>query len=182
MSTPRRSRPRPSIITAVMSLCLAVGVMFSGGLPAQAAPAARAAVAAPTGTARPWYVDYHVWQNHIYVYRNGKLVRDIAVAGNPYLRPKLPEYCRIADRARVGWDKTYVWRLDYFTRLCPGRGVGIHDIPVNRYNGRRSMTVAGLGHTPGVGSPLSHGCARAARVDAEWFYRNVPSGTLIHIH
>ena len=74
-----------------------------------------------------------------------------------------------------------MWRLDYFTRLCAGRGVGTHGIPVNRYDGRLSMNAADLGKTPGAGSPISHGCARMRVTDAKWIYDYVPLGTTVHI-
>jgi hypothetical protein len=128
-----------------------------------------------------WLVKYRVWTNHIKIYKNGELVRDVPVAGNPYLSPQLPSTCHIAQKLRVNWDKTLVWRLDYFTRLCAGRGVGAHAIPINRYTGAPSMTPSGLGHTPGVGSPVSHGCARMLLRDAKWIYNNVPLGTTVKI-
>lgn len=128
-----------------------------------------------------WLVKYRVWSNHIKIYKNGQLVRDVPVAGNPYLSPHLPSTCSLAQKLRVNWDKTEVWRLDYFTRLCAGRGVGTHAIPINRYDGRPSMNAADLGKTPGVGSPVSHGCARMRLVDAKWIYVNVPLGTTVKI-
>ncbi|HEY5184770.1 MAG TPA: hypothetical protein VIM19_07695 [Actinomycetes bacterium] len=67
----------------------------------------------------------------------------------------------------MSWDCTLVGRLNDFTRLCPGRGIGTHDIPINRYSGRRSMNVADLVQRPGVGSPISHGCLRMREADAQ---------------
>lgn len=128
-----------------------------------------------------WLVTYKVWSNHIKVYKNGDLVRDVPVAGNPYLSPHLPSTCHLAQKLRVNWDKTKVWRLDYFTRLCAGRGVGAHAIPINRYTGGQSMNAADLGKTPGAGSPLSHGCARMRASDAKWIYDHVPLGTTVKI-
>lgn len=135
----------------------------------------------PAPPAAKWLVKYKVWSNHIKIYKNGDLVRNVPVAGNPYLSPRLPSTCTIAQKLRVNWDKTEVWRLDYFTRLCAGRGVGTHAIPINRYDGRQSMNAADLGKTPGVGSPLSHGCARMRLKDAKWIFNHVPIGTKVKI-
>jgi len=135
----------------------------------------------PKPPAPTWLVSYKVWSNHIKIYENGHLVRDVPVAGNPYLSPQLPSTCYVSQKLRTNWDKTKVWRLDYFTRLCAGRGVGTHGIPVNRYDGRLSMNAADLGKTPGAGAPLSHGCARMLVGDAQWIYDHVPLGTTVHI-
>ena len=80
----------------------------------------------PKPPAPTWLVKYKVWSNHIKIYKNGDLVRDVPVAGNPYLSPHLPsELPHRAEAAhQLGQDR--VWRLDYFTRLCAGRGVGAH--------------------------------------------------------
>ncbi len=137
--------------------------------------------AKPPPPAVKWEVRYRVWSNHIKIYRNGALVRDVPVAGNPYLSPRLPKTCKIAQKLRVNYDKTEMWRLDYFTRLCAGRGVGTHAIPVHRISGRLSMNAADLGKTPGAGSPLSHGCARMRASDAKWIYDHVPLGSTVKI-
>ncbi len=128
-----------------------------------------------------WVVKYRVWSNHIKIYRDHKLVRDVKVAGNPYLSPHLPSTCRVSQKLRVNWDKTLDWRLNYFTRLCAGRGVGTHAIPIHRVSGRLSMNAADLGKTPGAGAPLSHGCARMTARDAKWIYDRVPLGSLVKI-
>ena len=137
--------------------------------------------AKPIPKAPTWLVKYRVWKNHITIYKNGKLVRDVPVAGDPYLSPHLPSTCHIAQKIRVNWDVTKIWRLDYFTRLCAGRGVGAHAIPINRYTGAPSMNVADLGKTPGVSSPISHGCARMRLRDARFIYNHVPLGTTVKI-
>ncbi len=135
----------------------------------------------PPPPSASWRVTYRVWSNHIKIYKGGKLVRDVPVAGNPYLSPHLPSTCYVNQKIRTNWDKTNEWRLDYFTRLCAGRGVGTHAIPVNRFSGRLSMNPADLGKTPGIGSPVSHGCARMRERDARWIYENVPIGTKVSI-
>jgi hypothetical protein len=194
MSVTRTSRRRVTrrVQAVVVGACVAGGLVLLPSLPAQAGlctgPVGSIGCTTPGANPKPlpkppptWLVRYKVWSNHIKVYRNGDLVRDVPVAGNPYLSPHLPSTCHVSQKLRTNWDKTLVWRLDYFTRLCAGRGVGTHAIPVNRYDGRHSMSAADLGKTPGAGSPLSHGCARMRAGDAKWIYTHVPLGTTVLI-
>ncbi len=186
-----RSRLRlPRLAAATFGALLAATLVLAPTAPAQAAvckPKVGSLICEETGTgAKPppgpkWVVKYRVWTNHIKIFKNGVLVRDAKVAGNPYLSPQLPRTCYVAQKLRVNWDKTLVWRLDYFTRLCAGRGVGTHAIPINRDSGRMSMNPADLGKTPGAGSPISHGCARMLEKDAKWIYDHVPLGTKVKI-
>src|SRR5262249_2502415 len=67
-----------------------------------------------------------------------------------------------------------------FTRMCAGRGVGTHDVPINRYSGRRSMNAADLGKPPFHGGPLSHGCLRMAAADARFIYDGYSSGVPVY--
>ena len=99
---------------------------------------------------------------------DNRIIRTIKIAGNPLI-PK-PDVCWTSGRIRVNWDYSLTWRLNYFTRLCAGRGMGTHDVPINRYSGRRSMSAADLGKAPFHGGPLSHGCLRMAAVDAKYVY------------
>jgi hypothetical protein len=179
-------------VTLSLVVSLTLGALLLGAVPAEAAMCkgkvtSLLCTSKATGAKPPpapkvtWLVSYKVWSNHIKVYKNGTLVRDVPVAGNPYLSPHLPSTCHLAQKLRVNWDTTRVWRLDYFTRLCAGRGVGAHAIPINRYDGRQSMSASDLGKTPGAGSPISHGCARMRASDAKWIYDNVPLGTTVKI-
>lgn len=195
-SSPSGTGRRPSRarrLTLGLVLPFALGAALMTAVPAQAAVcqgklSSLLCTSKGTGAKKPppppaptWLVSYKVWSNHIKIYKDGKLVRDVPVAGNPYLSPQLPSTCKLAQKIRVNWDVTKIWRLDYFTRLCPGRGVGTHAIPINRYDGRQSMSASQLGHTPGAGSPISHGCARMRASDAKWIYDHVPLGTTVKI-
>jgi L,D-transpeptidase catalytic domain len=190
-SSPGR-RVRRRFWAALVGLAVAAGLALVPTIPAQATlctgPVGSLGCTTEGTNPKPlpkppvtWVVSYKVWSNHIKIYKNGHLVRNVPVAGNPYLSPHLPSTCHIAQKLRVNWDKTGVWRLDYFTRLCAGRGVGAHGLPVNRFNGRLSMSASDLGKTPGAGAPISHGCARMRVSDAKWIYDNVPIGTTVHI-
>jgi hypothetical protein len=184
---------RRARISLVVGTALGLMLAISPSTPAAAAvcaPNVSSLVCSERGTggkpppkppAPTWLVKYRVWTNHIKIYKNGHLARDVKVAGNPYLSPQLPKTCHISQKLRVNWDTTLVWKLNYFTRLCAGRGVGTHAIPLNRYSGRMSMNPADLGKTPGAGSPISHGCARMLEKDAKWIYTKVPLGTTVKI-
>jgi hypothetical protein len=163
------------------------GSLFAGlvtaGASVVAAPAAQAALGPVPGTvARPisrLHLENFEWFNVLQVVdANNRIVRTIKIAGNPTI-PK-PDVCYTDGRIRVNWDYSLTWRLNYFTRLCSGRGMGTHDIPINRYSGRRSMNAADLGKPPFHGGPLSHGCLRMAAVDAKYVYDHLSNHVPIY--
>lgn len=171
--------PRLLGVAAVVAFVLGVGLLVG---PAPAADAATARGPVPGTVAKP------IGRVHLEAFENfnilqvvdasNRIVRRIQFAGNPEVRK--PDLCYTQGGSRVSWDYTLVWRLNYFTRLCPGRGIGTHDIPINRYSGRRSMNVADLGQRPGVGSPISHGCLRMREVDAKYIYDHYSRGVPIY--
>jgi Fibronectin type III domain len=151
---------------------LLAGLLTAGAGIATATPAQAALGPAPGTVARPisrLHLENFEWFNILQVVdADNRIVRIIKIAGNPLI-PK-PDVCWTSGRIRVNWDYSLTWRLNYFTRLCTGRGMGTHDIPINRYSGRRSMNAVDLGKAPFHGAPLSHGCLRMAAVDAEYVY------------
>ena len=164
---------------------LGVGlVTVSAGLAALAAPAVAGAPAGPV----PGDVAHPIGQVHLEDYEwfnilqvvdaSNRVVRTIKIAGNPLI-PK-PPLCHTAGRARVTLDYTLTWELNWFTRLCSGRGMGTHDIPINRFTGARSMNAADLGKPPFHGGPLSHGCLRMAAVDARYVYDHLSYGVPVY--
>ena len=176
-----RSRRRLGAVGVAVVVALLLGV----GLLAGPAPSAAAAT---TGGPVPGTVAKPVGRVHLEAFENfnilqvvdanNRIVRRIPFAGNPEVRK--PDLCYTQGGYRVSWDYTLVWRLNYFVRLCPGRGIGTHDIPINRYTGARSMSVAGLGQRPGVGSPISHGCLRMREVDAKYLYDHFARGVPVY--
>jgi hypothetical protein len=156
---------------------LTVGVSVAG------APSAQAALGPVPGTvAHPIsrvHLENFEWFNILQVVdASNRIIRTIKIAGNPLI-PK-PDVCYTSGRMRVNWDYTLTWQLNYFTRLCVGRGMGTHDIPINRYSGRRSMNAADLGKPPFHGGPLSHGCLRMAAADAKYVYDNLSNHVPIY--
>lgn len=164
---------------AAAALVLGVGLLAG---PAPSADAATAGGPVPGTVARPiGRVHLEAFENFNIlqvVDANNRIVRRIQFAGNPEVRK--PDLCYTQGGYRVSWDYTMVWRLNYFVRLCAGRGIGTHDIPINRYTGARSMSVSGLGQRPGVGSPISHGCLRMREVDAKYLYDHFARGVPVY--
>ena len=106
------------VASLVLGLAVAAGLAFVPTSPAQAGictgPVGSIGCTQPGTNPKPlpkppaptWLVSYKVWSNHIKIYKNGALVRNVPVAGNPYLSPHLPSTCHIAQKLRVNWDKT----------------------------------------------------------------------------
>jgi hypothetical protein len=167
---------------SVVGLLAPLAVLASGAATVGAAPAAAAAGPVPGQVAHPIgrvHLEDYEWFNILQVVdASNRVTRIIKIAGNPLIRK--PPVCYTAGRIRTNWDYTLTWRLDYFTRMCASRGVGTHDIPVNRSSGRRSMNVADLGKPPFHGGPLSHGCLRMARADAMYIYDNLSNGVPVY--
>ena len=166
---------------------LAGGSLLAGlltvGAGLAAAPSAQAALGPVPGTvAHPIsrvHLENFEWFNILQVVdASNRIIRTIKIAGNPLI-PK-PDVCYTGGRMRVNWDYTLTWQLNYFTRLCADRGMGTHDIPINRFSGRRSMSAADLGKAPFHGGPLSHGCLRMAAVDAKYVYDNLSNHVPIY--
>ncbi len=158
------------------------GLLTVGASVAAAPPAAAALGPVPGTVAHPisrLHLENFEWFNILQVVdAQNRVIRKIKIAGNPLI-PK-PDVCYTGGRLRVNWDYTLTWQLNYFTRLCADRGMGAHDIPINRYSGRRSMNAADLGKAPFHGGPLSHGCLRMAAVDAKYIYDNLSNGVPIY--
>jgi hypothetical protein len=161
---------------------LVAGLLTAGSSLVAAPPAAAALGPAPGTVAHPIsrvHLENFEWFNILQVVdTQNRIIRTIKIAGNPLI-PK-PDVCYTGGRLRVNWDYTLTWQLNYFTRLCAARGMGSHDIPINRYSGRRSMNAADLGKAPFHGGPLSHGCLRMAAVDAKYIYDNLSNGVPIY--
>jgi hypothetical protein len=159
-------------VARILGGSLLAGLLTAGAGIATATPAQAALGPAPGTVARPisrLHLESFEWFNILQVVdADNRIIRTIKIAGNP-LVPK-PDVCWTSGRIRVNWDYSLTWRLNYFTRLCSGRGMGTHDVPINRYSGRRSMNAADLGKAPFHGGPLSHGCLRMAAVDAKYVY------------
>jgi hypothetical protein len=178
---PTRARRVPAW-ASVVGLLAPLAVVVSGAVGVGAAPAAAAAGPVPGQVAHPIgrvHLEDYEWFNILQVVdASNRVTRIIKIAGNPLIAK--PPVCTTAGRIRTNWDYTLTWRLDYFTRMCASRGVGTHDIPVNRYSGRRSMNAADLGKPPFHGGPLSHGCLRMARADAIYVYDNLSDGVPVY--
>ena len=170
------------VVARLVGGSLLAGLLTAGASVA-AAPAAQAAAGPVPGTvAHPisrLHLENFEWFNILQVVdASNRIVRTIKIAGNPLI-PK-PDVCYTSGRMRVNWDYTLTWQLNYFTRVCVGRGMGTHDIPINRYSGRRSMNAADLGKAPFHGAPLSHGCLRMAGVDAKYIYDHLSNHVPIY--
>jgi Fibronectin type III domain len=173
------ARRRVSVRALVGGLVVALPLGFALIAP----PAAEAAVGpAPGSVAHPiskLHMEDFEWFNILQVVdAQNRIVRTIKIAGNPLI--KKPPVCSTAGRIRVNWDYSLTWRLNYFTRRCSGRGMGTHDVPINRFSGRRSMNAADLGKAPFHGGPLSHGCLRMAAVDAKYIYDHLSNHVPIY--
>lgn len=163
---------RGAVLGAVLTALLAALLTAAPARPAEAAGPVPGTVAKPIGRVHLESFEYfNILQ---VVDAANRIIRTIPVAGNPGISK--PEMCLTQERIRVNWDVTLTWQLNYFTRMCPGRGIGTHDIPINRYDGRRSMDAADLGKRPGYGAPLSHGCLRMREADAKYVYDNFSGG------
>lgn len=176
VSVPERAfGRRAAAVLALLGALLATLL----GVPAPSAEAAGPVpgmVAKPIGRA---HLESYEYFNILQVVdASNRIIRTIKIAGNPGVSK--PASCVTAGGIRVNWDVTLTWKLNYFTRMCAGRGVGTHDIPINRYDGRRSMNAADLGKRPGYGAPLSHGCLRMLEADAKYIYDNYASGTTVY--
>ncbi len=179
MPRPRRLLGTTVSLVALLAAVLGVGLL---AVPGRVAEGAISAGSVPGTVARPvGRVHLEAFENFTIlqvVDANNRIVRRIPFAGNPEV-PK-PDLCYTQGGYRVSWDYTLVWRLNYFVRLCPGRGIGTHDIPINRYTGQRSMSVSALGQRPGVGSPISHGCLRMLEADAKYLYDHFATGVAVY--
>ena len=148
----------------------------------QGTPGTVGTVGTPGTVARPVgrvHLEVFEWFNLLRVVdASERIVRTIKISGNPEV-PK-PDECVTRGRTRLNWDYTYQWRLDYFTRLCEGRGIGTHAIPVDRRTGALSMDPADLGRPPEAGGPVSHGCLRMSTADAEYVYDNFADGVPVY--
>ncbi len=169
-----------AVTGALVAGLLTAGV---GAVSVVAAPAAQASAGPVPGmVAHPIdrvHLEVYEWFNILQVVDgSNRIVRTIKIAGNPTI-PK-PDLCYTAGGIRVNWDVTLTWQLNWFTRMCSGRGMGTHDIPINRYTGRRSMNAADLGKPPFRGGPLSHGCLRMAAIDAEYIYEHYSNGVPVY--
>lgn len=166
-------------VAAVAVLAASLAGLTLASTQAQAATSPGAApgtVAHPIGRV---HLEEFEWFNLLQVVdASNRIVRTIKVAGNPTISK--PDVCYTAGRIRVNYDYTYQWRLNYFTRLCPGRGLGTHAIPLGRTSGLPDMSAADLGKPPYRGAPLSHGCLRMTTADAEYVYDNFSGGTPIY--
>ncbi len=173
------SRRVRATLTLVVGAAMAALSLVASPAPATAATALGpipGMVAHPINRA---HLEAYEWFNILQVVdSSNRIIRVIKYAGNPTIAK--PDLCYTAGGIRVNWDVTYVWQLNYFTRMCAGRGVGTHDIPINRYSGARSMNAADLGKPPFRGAPLSHGCLRMLAVDAKYIYDNFANGTPVY--
>ncbi len=161
------------LLTASVALLTVAGV-----------PAAQAASLGPV----PGMVAHPIGRVHLESYEwfnildvvdaHNRIVRVIKVADNPLISK--PDECTTAGRIRVDYDYTYEWKLNYFTRMCAGRGIGTHAIPLSVKNGAPDMNAADLGKPPLRGAPLSHGCMRMSTADAEYIYDYFSSGVPIY--
>lgn len=168
----RSTSRRGAVVGAVLAALLAALLAAAPARPAQAAGPVPGTVAKPIGRAHLESFEYfNILQ---VVDASNRIIRTIPIAGNPGVSK--PDMCLTQERIRVNWDVSLTWKLNYFTRMCPGRGIGTHDIPINRYDGRRSMDAADLGKRPGYGAPLSHGCLRMREADAKYVYDNFAGG------
>ncbi len=164
------------VVSRLLSGSLLAGLLTAGASVAAVVPAVPAGASTlgpvPGTVAHPisrLHLENFEWFNILQVVdAQNRVTRTIKIAGNPLI-PK-PSVCYTGGRMRVNWDYSLTWQLNYFTRLCADRGMGAHDIPINRYSGRRSMSAADLGKAPFHGGPLSHGCLRMAAADAKYIY------------
>lgn len=170
-------------LSAVAGCLLAVvlAVLTDAGT-AQAATVSPGTGPVPGMVAHPIgrvHLEEFEWFNLLQVVdASNHLVRTIKVAGNPTISK--PDVCTTVGRIRVNDDYTYQWKLNYFTRLCAGRGLGTHAIPVSARTGVPDMNVADLGKPPLRGAPLSHGCLRMTTADAEYVYSSFSRGVPIY--
>lgn len=123
-----------------------------------------------------WHLERFPWENISQaVDKHNRIVRRIPYAGNAYVSSTLPKVCTMGGRISRNIDVTLKYWLYYYTRMCPGRGVGAHAIPINVRSGAASMSPSGLGKPVGRGiAPMSHGCDRMPTTDAKYIYKNGP--------
>jgi hypothetical protein len=178
------STPRSTASAAPVSVvAVAAPPPRAAGVTATAAPGRPSTTPGTPGTvARPVgrvHLEVFEWFNVLQVVDTSEhIVRTIRISGNPEV-PK-PDECTTQGRIRLNWDYTYQWQLNYFTRLCAGRGIGTHAIPVDGRTGAESMDATDLGRPPGHGAPLSHGCLRMSTADAEYVYDNFADGVPVY--
>jgi Fibronectin type III domain len=163
---------------------LAVGALAASLVATVAGQSAQAATLGPVpgDVAHPIgrvHLESFEWFNVLDVVdAHNRIVRVIKVADNPLISK--PDMCITDGRIRVDYDYTYEWKLNYFTRMCAGRGIGTHAIPLSVKNGLPDMNAADLGKPPLRGAPLSHGCMRMSTADAEYIYDYYSRGVPIY--
>lgn len=149
----------------------------------QPASAARAAVRRATAVTAPLPVRsgagkravYSVPQQRVWlVDGTGRVVRSYRVSGQ-LSQPDAGTYA-VYSRSRWATSGVSDERMQYMVRFTYGKRtgtpVGFHDIPQRR-DGRFSQSEAQLGR------PLSHGCVRQARRDAQALWAFAPVGTRV---
>lgn len=109
---------------------------------------------------------------------NNRLIKQIPMTGNPAVYK--PSMCRVAEKRTLNYSDGYTWKLPYFTRLCAGRGIGTHAIPVNARTGAWIMPTSKLGIPAAKSAYKSHGCLRMSSANSQWIFKNVPIGTPVY--
>lgn len=119
------------------------------------------------------YVKLDKPTHQVFVYRGDTLVRSMIASGG---RPgdETPEgVFRIQNRGYHFFSQKYQEGAYYWVRIF-GNYL-FHTVPVD-IDGNVIEEEAKK-----LGCPASHGCVRLSFPDAEWFYENVPDGTLVVI-
>ncbi len=120
-------------------------------------------------------------QQRVFVYKEGEMIRTmVCSSGIPTADNATPTGRFIIDKSgkkRGEWffSKTFHEGAEYWVGFIGGIYL-FHSVPMteDRVVIHEQETL--------LGRPSSHGCIRLSVEDAQWFYENVPSGSILHIY
>ena len=151
--------PTPTATPVVPSAGAAATAPVDDALPADSGQGRR--VVFSEGRQRVWLVE-----------DDGTVASTYLVSGSVHDNLDPGEYA-VYSRSERAWGIDDSGTMRWFVRFTRGdnAAIGFHDIPVDE--GRKVQSVAQLG------TPLSHGCIRQRRADAERMWAFAPIGTTV---
>lgn len=121
------------------------------------------------------WVEIKLGDSHtVTVYKGRQRIRHMLASGG---RPECPTpmgYFYTRDRGHSFWSHRFGEGATFWVRLV-GQ-ILVHSVPKDSSWRTKEEEYSKLGQ------PASHGCIRLDENDAKWFYKNIPSGTLVIIH
>lgn len=122
-----------------------------------------------------YWVEVKLGEKHtMTVYKGRQQVRHMPASGG---RPECPTpmgYFYTKDRGHSFWSQRFGEGATYWVRLA-GQYL-VHSVPKDSHWETKEEEHKKLG------LPASHGCIRLDEKDAQWFFENIPRGTLVIIH